>query len=44
MSGVFYIGLSDRFDRDKVQAYPPGSFLVPSRAKPGTSIEANTEV
>ena len=24
MSGVFYIGLGDRFDGDKVQAYPAG--------------------
>jgi hypothetical protein len=23
MSGVFYIGLGDRFDGDKVKAYPP---------------------
>jgi quercetin dioxygenase-like cupin family protein len=28
MSGVFYIGLGDRFDRDKLQAYPPGSVIV----------------
>jgi quercetin dioxygenase-like cupin family protein len=28
MSGVFYIGLSDRFDGDKVEAYPPGSVIV----------------
>jgi len=28
MSGVFYIGLGDRFDGDKVQAYPPGSVIV----------------
>jgi hypothetical protein len=26
--GVFYIGLGDRFDGDKVQAYPPGSVIV----------------
>jgi hypothetical protein len=25
MSGVFYIGLGDQFDGDKVKAYPPGS-------------------
>jgi hypothetical protein len=25
MSGVFYIGLGDRFDGDKVHAFPPGS-------------------
>src|SRR4029077_3249876 len=24
MSGVFYVGLGDRFDGDKVAAYPPG--------------------
>jgi len=28
MSGVFYIGLGDRFDGDKVKAYPPGSVIV----------------
>ncbi len=28
MSGVFYIGLGDQFDADKLQAYPPGSVVV----------------
>jgi quercetin dioxygenase-like cupin family protein len=28
MSGVFYIGLGDHFDGDKVEAYPPGSVIV----------------
>ena len=28
MSGVFYIGLGDQFDREKVRAYPPGSVVV----------------
>ena len=28
MSGVFYIGLGDQFDVDKLQAYPPGSVIV----------------
>jgi quercetin dioxygenase-like cupin family protein len=28
MSGVFYIGLGERFDPDKLQAYPPGSVIV----------------
>jgi hypothetical protein len=28
MSGVFYIGLDERFDGDKVTAYPPGSVIV----------------
>ena len=28
MSGVFYIGLGEKFDADKVQAYPPGSVIV----------------
>src|SRR5262245_43189065 len=28
ISGVFYIGLGDRFDADKLQAYPPGTVLV----------------
>ena len=28
MSGVFYIGLGDEFDPDKLGAYPPGSVIV----------------
>jgi quercetin dioxygenase-like cupin family protein len=28
ISGVFYIGLGDKFDADKLQAYPPGSVVV----------------
>jgi quercetin dioxygenase-like cupin family protein len=28
ISGVFYIGLGDHFDDDKLQAYPPGSVIV----------------
>jgi len=28
ISGVFYIGLGDRFDADRLQAYPPGSVIV----------------
>jgi quercetin dioxygenase-like cupin family protein len=28
MSGVFYIGLGEAFDGDKVNAYPPGSVIV----------------
>ncbi len=28
ISGIFYIGLGDRFDGDKVRAYPPGSVIV----------------
>ena len=28
MSGVFYIGLGDQFNGDKVKAYPPGSVIV----------------
>ena len=28
MSGVFYIGLGDLFDGDKVKPYPPGSVIV----------------
>jgi quercetin dioxygenase-like cupin family protein len=28
ISGVFYIGLGDRFDADKLKAYPPGSVIV----------------
>ena len=28
MSGVFYIGLGDQFDADKLHAYPTGSVIV----------------
>jgi quercetin dioxygenase-like cupin family protein len=28
ISGVFYIGLGDRFDESRLQAYPPGSVIV----------------
>jgi len=28
MSGVFYIGLSETFDPDRLNAYPPGSVVV----------------
>ena len=28
MSGVFYIGVGDEFDADKLQAYPPGAVIV----------------
>jgi len=28
ISGVFYIGLGDRFDSEQVNAYPPGSVIV----------------
>jgi quercetin dioxygenase-like cupin family protein len=28
ISGVFYIGLGDEFDPDKLQAYPPGAVIV----------------
>ena len=28
ISGVFYIGLGDRFDSEKLQAYAPGSVIV----------------
>jgi quercetin dioxygenase-like cupin family protein len=28
MSGVFYIGRGEKFDGDKVKAYPPGSVIV----------------
>ena len=28
ISGVFYIGLGDQFNPDKLQAYPPGSVLL----------------
>jgi hypothetical protein len=28
MSGVFYIGLGDQFDGDRLEAHPPGSVIV----------------
>jgi hypothetical protein len=28
MSGIFYIGLGDLFDADKLEAYPPGTVIV----------------
>lgn len=28
ISGVFYIGLGDEFDADKLKAYPPGAVIV----------------
>jgi quercetin dioxygenase-like cupin family protein len=28
ISGVFYIGLGERFDSEKLEAYPPGSVIV----------------
>jgi len=28
MSGVFYIGLGDQFDENRLEAYPPGSVIV----------------
>jgi len=28
ISGVFYIGLGDEFDADKLQAYPPGAVIT----------------
>jgi quercetin dioxygenase-like cupin family protein len=28
ISGVFYIGLGDQFDPEKLQAYPPGAVIV----------------
>jgi quercetin dioxygenase-like cupin family protein len=28
ISGVFYIGLGERFDGDKVKAYPPGAVII----------------
>jgi hypothetical protein len=28
MSGIFYIGLGDQFDGNKLKAFPPGSVIV----------------
>ena len=28
ISGVFYVGLGEEFDADKLEAYPPGSVIV----------------
>jgi len=33
LSGVFYIGLGDEFDGDKVKAYPPGGLMVQAKQK-----------
>ena len=34
ISGVFYIGLGDQFNANKLQAYPPGSVIVLPGNKP----------
>src|SRR5215831_19869508 len=31
ISGVYYIGLGDKFDADKLKAYPPGSVVAARR-------------
>ena len=28
ISGIFYIGLGDNFDAEKLQTYPPGSVII----------------
>jgi hypothetical protein len=28
ISGIFYLGLGDQFDADKLQAYPPGTVII----------------
>jgi quercetin dioxygenase-like cupin family protein len=28
ISGVFYIGLGDQYDADKLEAYPPGTVII----------------
>jgi quercetin dioxygenase-like cupin family protein len=28
LSGIFYIGLGDKFDAEKLQAYPPGAVII----------------
>jgi quercetin dioxygenase-like cupin family protein len=28
ISGIFYIGLGDKFDDEKLQAYPPGAVII----------------
>lgn len=28
ISGVFYVGLGDQFDADKLEAYPPGAVIL----------------
>jgi hypothetical protein len=30
ISGIFYIGLGDKFDAEKLQAYPPRSVIIPA--------------
>jgi quercetin dioxygenase-like cupin family protein len=34
ISGVFYIGLGEHFDGEKLQAYPPGAVIVLPRDTP----------
>jgi quercetin dioxygenase-like cupin family protein len=34
ISGIFYIGLGDRFDAQKLQAYPPGTVIILPRGTP----------
>ena len=34
ISGVFYIGRGDRFDEEKLEAYPPGSIVACPATRP----------
>jgi quercetin dioxygenase-like cupin family protein len=43
ISGVFYIGLGDQFNADKLQAYPPGSVIVLPRNTPHFHWAKSTE-
>jgi hypothetical protein len=30
ISGIFYIGVGDQFDAEKLHAYPPGAVITPA--------------
>jgi hypothetical protein len=34
MSGVFYIGLGEKFDGERLEEYPPGSVIVLTGSTP----------
>lgn len=40
ISGVFYIGLGEQFDSEKLESYPPGSVIVSPRRDRSLSLGA----
>lgn len=42
VSGVFYIGLRERFDSEKLESYPPGSVIVLPGGTPTSRGPVNT--